>query len=251
MFHIVVARYQEDLTWLFDLLDTYPEAEAYVYNDGPPISQQHDRLHEIPGDKVPSEPTKYITYILDHYNHNYSHRVIFLQGDPAYHNPYICNLFKYMNQWKKDYQHLSYWAHPPPWGCAQAIADQTAPNITSFAPDAKVWHDIMDNNFQGEFHYDIFITHINPTKITVQDMANYFEFIPPTIIKKTYAAMFATTWDKIKEYSPEFWQRLHEFIITPLSQKTSTAEPRMTAKQRSCFMEYLWAPIFEGQAKKI
>ena len=245
--HIVIARYNERLDWLFNILDEYPGASASVYNDGNAIcipTTVSNRVTIIEGDKVPCEPTKYIKWILSNWNETilYDH-VVFLQGDPVYHNPTLNACFKCMDAWNLDFQTLSLLAHPHPWPMAKGILNGTAPNVIELGPGAMVWYDDMLDNMQGVHFKDPFWDHFmkNAPDVTVTYYANMFGFVPPCAMKKCIAACFSTSSKKINQIPYNTWRALHDFVINGCPRTT-----HLSAKYRAVYMEYLWAVIFES-----
>ena len=93
--HFVVARHREDLTWLWGFLEDHPGCSATVFNDGPAIEGMpllSARVSVKAGDGVPSEPTKYISFMLEHWGDGGlapggapGQRLVFTQADPFEH----------------------------------------------------------------------------------------------------------------------------------------------------------------------
>lgn len=244
--HIVIARYREDLGWLFSILRNHRTVLATVYNDGDDFDVPSDleaRVCVKPGDRVPAEPTKYLDYILAHWDCPTDETLVFLQGDPVYHNPTIGELFRYAGQWNKNYQNLTLFPHPPPfWGCSQQIDNGTAPNITAFGADARVWCDThMDEHFRGEYFKDEqWVRELfGQNNLTLTDMCQECGIRKPCgNILKTYSSMFATNWKHIQRHPKEVWLRTHHFV-TEGNRKTC----HLTQKDRACIIEYMWSVL--------
>ena len=78
--HIVIARYNESLSWLDTCLTPVQRRSVWIYNKGPdPISSQ---IKTLPN--VGREAHTYLTYIVENYE-SLPERVYFLQGDPFPH----------------------------------------------------------------------------------------------------------------------------------------------------------------------
>lgn len=78
--NIVIARYNESLSWLDTCLTPAQRRSVWIYNKGPdPISSQ---IKTLPN--VGREAHTYLTYIIENYD-NLPERVYFLQGDPFPH----------------------------------------------------------------------------------------------------------------------------------------------------------------------
>jgi len=78
--HIVIARYNESLSWLDTCLTPIQRRSVWIYNKGPdPVSSQ---IKTLPN--VGREAHTYLTYIIENYD-RLPERVYFLQGDPFPH----------------------------------------------------------------------------------------------------------------------------------------------------------------------
>lgn len=87
-FCIVVARYNEDLSW------TTPFSNVIIYNKGTPLTTN---FNQIVLNNVGREGHTYYKHIYDNYD-NLADYTIFLQGFPFDHSPnIISNLNKYLN----------------------------------------------------------------------------------------------------------------------------------------------------------
>ena len=245
--HIVVARHREDLQWLFEILRNHNNFSATVYNDGDEIGvpqELNERICIKHGDRVPCEPTKYTRYIIDNWDCSNDDVLVFLQGDPLYHNPTITRLFDHVDRWNANYQNLTLYPHPPSvgWGCSKEIENGTAPNITWFADDARVWCDTnMGEDFNGSYYVDNWTTDclIGNRNITVSNVCNTLGLEKPHgNILKAYSAMFATCWDAIKKHPKSVWHNVEDFVIKGYSTTGS-----MTQKERACIIEYMWAVL--------
>lgn len=253
--HFIIARHNENMDWLWPLLVKFSSWTASIYNDGAPLEQiktlEEDvqrRIEDIPGDKVPNEPSKYITYIIDNYDkliESDEERYVFTQADPFYHSPYFKELLLDSHEWKTPYQTLTLYPHPPPWICAQKIIDGTAPNIQYFTNGGKVWSEKeMDNNFMGSFIKDPFCLALQAQgkMITVSDLCEMFSIIFPEKIEKTYCALFGTTAKAIRKLSKSQWNSIRSFVVEGDAKFTIN----QNAKGRGAFIEYMWA-VFMSQ----
>lgn len=103
--HLVVARFNEDLSWLSKVSDTF---QIIVYNKGLPV--------DIPArTKLPikvrnlanlgRETDTYLMYIIENYE-NFPDRIIFTQGDPFPHSPKFLDLLESTESWQ-PYQPLT------------------------------------------------------------------------------------------------------------------------------------------------
>jgi hypothetical protein len=102
IFSIVVARYNEDLTW------TKQFSNVIIYNKGDPLT---DDFNEISLNNVGREGHTYYKHIYDNYD-ALADYTIFLQANPFDHSPnIISNLKKYVNNTELniDFEFLSEW----------------------------------------------------------------------------------------------------------------------------------------------
>lgn len=245
--HLVIARYQESLNWLYELLRLYPNIKAYIYNDGPDIIVPQDLSYRIIiklGDKIPAESTKYMQYILDNYsNQNKNTRVTFLQADPIYHSPDFFKLFECVNLWDDNYQNLCLYGHPPPWLCASDILNNNIENI-KYIGKGRIWSDIMKISFHGIIRPDEFINQLD-SNITIPYMCSCLDIKDVNPYKchiKAYAACFSTSWNRIYSLDKSLWSRIINFVDTG----ENTLAYSASQKTRAIYMEYMWSVIFHN-----
>ena len=93
---IVVARYNEDISW------TDQFQNVVIYNKGAPLN----RPNVIPLPNVGREPHTYYKYICDNY-HNLDDYTVFLQGHPFDHSRHIIQDVKNLTTFKGDFEFLS------------------------------------------------------------------------------------------------------------------------------------------------
>jgi hypothetical protein len=92
---IVVARYQEDLSWLNKIPST---CRALVFNKGAKISlEKHAEVVDLPN--FGRESDTYLRYLLYHHLPGAQERVIFTQGDPFEHSPDFLSLLTHIGDW--------------------------------------------------------------------------------------------------------------------------------------------------------
>lgn len=77
-FEVVVARYNEDLSWI---LKEFPNDKVTIYNKGKDDLNLPSNYHIIKLPNIGREAHTYIYHIINNYSH-LSKRVLFLQGDP-------------------------------------------------------------------------------------------------------------------------------------------------------------------------
>ena len=95
-FTMIVCRFQEDCSWLLDLLGVFPRSQLMLYNRGPELSttfREHSRVHIIEDSNDGNEEVAYLRYILDNYD-DLPDNIVFFQPDID-HNPSIITDIQY------------------------------------------------------------------------------------------------------------------------------------------------------------
>jgi hypothetical protein len=218
---LIVARHNEDLSWLD------PSWDVTIYNDGGYIE------NSIKGDGVPCETTKYVKYILDNWENSTDDILVFTQADPFIHNPTFIKVLESSAEWNSQFQPLSLIPHPSV-PIVKDIEAQTIPNLVKFKNGGMVWSDKnMDDNFQGEFWKDPFADELRTrTHMTMTKMCELLGISPKLNVEKTYSAIFATNWKKIKEHDKSVWQKVNDYVVHAPSQKDA-----------ACVIEYMWSVL--------
>jgi len=98
-FQILVARYHECPNW------TKEYSDILIYNKGPPITDPSMNSKQLPKN-VGREGHTYYTYICENYD-NLPDYVIFLQGNPFDHTPYLADRIKEFKESPRDFAFLS------------------------------------------------------------------------------------------------------------------------------------------------
>jgi hypothetical protein len=242
-FHVIVARYEENIDWLFNVLRKHTNWRTTIYNDGSLIyvpSEVQDRVNLFNGDKIPAESTKYLRFIIDNYETLESNeRLIFTQADPIYHNYTFCEVLEHTDKWNVNFQNLCLCPHPPPWGCGTEILKGSAPNITWFSDNARVWSDTdMDDFFRGKYFADDSWLCSYNRNTSVSKLCSEWGIQIPRHVDKCYCALFSTNWNSIKRVPLSTWNKLMDFNIH------GNADTRhMTQKLRACILESMWAVL--------
>ena len=257
--HLVVARHCEDLTWLLGFLEEHPDCTATVYNDGPPCDDVPEelvgRLSIRVGDGVPSEPTKYMAFMLEHWEDcaedapgaKPRQRLVFTQADPFTHSPDFMRLLEARDEWDSSYQNLTLWAYPPPWGgelIARILVGRAGAEdgVRIFSNGARVWSDgPMDDEFRGTRFWDPWLKELRGLTggTTLGDVWHTLLGFatPPPPADKTYAATFATDWATLRSFGRERWACLHDYVL----HGDERVSPGSTQKARSVLLEYMWS----------
>lgn len=108
---IVVARYTEDVRWVYRLLHMPSVKRVFLYNKNPAVPIQyhilvHPKLHykELPNKG--READTYVHHIIHHYD-DLGDTVVFTQGDPFEHAPEFWKFIHAYEKFDKVYQPIS------------------------------------------------------------------------------------------------------------------------------------------------
>jgi hypothetical protein len=100
----------------------------------------------------------------------------------------------------------------------------------------------MDDEFYGEYFKDEeWVKQLfGANNITLSGMCETLGISKPKgVIPKTYAAMFATSWQAIKKHPKDVWARAHNYVLHSTN--------HLTQKYRACVMEYMWAVLLHQE----
>ena len=170
------------------------------------------RAYLIPCDHVNAEASKYIQFIIDHYEslHEYEW-CIFTQAYPFDHSPDFIGLLEEHSSWKKPFQGLTYMAHPPKWGPWETLLQEK--DKREFINGNRLWcEQNMDEKYQGDGWNDPWLygmlnnKHLHTLTTFWNKMNNPYSL--PDAKPKWYSACFAVTPSQILKYDKEFWMNL-------------------------------------------
>ncbi len=176
--HIVIARYNESLSWLDTCLTPVQRRSVWIYNKGPdPVISQ---IKTLPN--VGREAHTYLTYIIENYE-NLPERVYFLQGDPFPHLE-IPPTFEIVQKWFRAWD-------------IQINRDGCSKNIKQ---------SIVDRNYREP--------NTDPCSLDFGDWmeAHVCPFRSP--IRWYMGAIFGISGSKIKNRSKEYYMSLLEDLQT-------------------------------------
>jgi hypothetical protein len=244
---IVVARYNEDLSWLKKIPKTI---KITIYNKG------NDDI-DFPFIQLPNigrESHTYLYHIIQNYD-NLAEQTIFCQGDSIFHSPDFLNLIK-NRKYFEPIQPLSafYW----PQG-------NTPPNYFSNPPlplldktqhlwikNNRVHVEYMDNEFRTvyPFYYaeDYYVRLIENVK-KLYNIDNILKFNVDRFRLKNvdlnelfpvcYAGLFAVSKDVIKQNSVDFYNNIMSILIYDVRYLDNNK-----ILDHGLFLEKLWLLIF-------
>nr|WP_265594328.1 glycosyl transferase family 90 [Haloferula sp. BvORR071] len=110
---MVVARYEEDISWIDAVPDFY---QVFVVNKGKPLDAsifQRQSPHIVEWPNIGRESDTYLNFMEKRWHQGYEW-MVFAQGDPFPHSPAFIQLLDRIDRWA-DFQPLSCrWFHLPP-----------------------------------------------------------------------------------------------------------------------------------------
>ncbi len=97
MITVIVSRYKEDISWLYNIADNILLEKFLIFNKGDnDIESKHSKIEIIDVPNKGREGGTYLDYIINNYD-NFPENLIFCQADPFDHNEGFLNLFNYEN----------------------------------------------------------------------------------------------------------------------------------------------------------
>ena len=236
---VVFARKAESLNWI-GYLSRRETFQVTVYNDGDPMEDQVLwRGIEIKiGDGVPGEASKYVRFIIEHYEslHEYKY-IVFSQGEPFVHSPDFIGLLDELPKQIAPFLPLTYRAYPSPWGPFKTFEEEL--DTGWFVNGYRVWCDTMDTNIQGSTWHDKWLDEFKKANgfHTLEDLWVELKipFSVPSKLIKMYSAIFAVSPHILLKFDKTFWNEMYAFLLA-------------RGKDGAVKLEYLWLPMFEAAA---
>ena len=245
---IVIARYNEDLSWLKKLPKTI---KITVYNKG------LDNL-DIPSIRLPNigrESHTYLYHIIQNYD-NLAEQTIFCQGDSIFHSPDFLELIK-NRKYFEPIQPLSafYWPEKDE-NNEISFSDPPLPLLEKtknlHIKGSRIHVEYMDNDFvtQYPYHYeaDTYAKFVSNVK-KIYNVSNVLEFNITRfrlknvdlnkLIPVCFAALFAVNRDVIRENSLDFYNNIMSIIL--YDHRIGLFNKQIDHGQ---FLEKLWLLIF-------
>jgi Protein of unknown function (DUF3431) len=211
---IVMARYKENLSWI-GYLGRNPEFRISIINDGDPLTDNvtYKNINMFKGDNLPAETTKYLLYIIHHYDH-LADRVLFTQANPFDHSPDFIGLLSVYDKWA-PIQNLTYRGHPPPWGPVDELYSEDS-NCITHIDNYRVYEDELEDNLQGVHYKDPYIPSFL-SQFTRDDILPYmfskFGIKRGPRCPKAFGACFSVTREIIHKYPREFYINLYNWML--------------------------------------
>lgn len=201
---LVIARYKEDIRWV-SYLGRKPDWDVFVYNDGPPLEPYFTPNFNIrKGDGVPSEGSKYLQFICDHYQTLDQYEwIVFIQADPFIHSPDFIGLLESNEHWQAPFQSLTYGPFPRYWNALNPNSSQTT-TPTTLNNFRYFLEDLNDDWTGGESDLRA------SCMIDAASVSHFFSYYGAKLgsMKRCFSACFATTPTAIRGQSYETWNKL-------------------------------------------
>lgn len=263
---IVIARYNEDLSWLVDIPKSI---KITIYNKG---NDDIDKMNSIKNLKftviklpnIGRESHTYLYHIINNYD-KLAHRTIFCQGDSIFHSPGFINLLKNVKLFQ-PVQPLSayywpegvepfYFSNPP-----KPLLDKTT-NL--WIKNSPIHVEYLDNNFVTRYPYlygqHHFVKLIELVK-KIYNIENVFKFFVDRFLLKNvdlddlfpvcYAGLFCINKEVILENSIDFYNNIMSMLIYELRYNTRYFKKNNIINNSTkyidwgLFLEKLWLVIF-------
>jgi len=248
---IVVARYNEDITWLKTYGINNPDINIYIYNDGATFDAITYNIIHIKGDNIPAESTKYLLHIInnyDYYEKLYETKtkkfIIFTQANPFDHSPDFIDLLDISNEWEEVQPLTLYGVDPIINNDFEKVIKEEISFVKKFSNNSRIWYDLMDESYQGiNLPFDWWNKYISYLgEDYFKKLWYYFGFQPVKPLIKVYAACFAVTPENIVKYPKKFWQNIYLWVLYG-----DNISKELSIKDRAIILEYTWYLIFTGE----
>ena len=249
---IVIARYNEDLSWLKKIPKSI---KITIYNKGLDNIEISDIKYNII--KLPNigrESHTYLYHIINNYD-NLAHKTIFCQGDSIFHSPGFLDLLKNV----KLFEHVQplsayYWPegekpfyfYNPP----KPLLDKTT-NL--WIKKNPIHVEYMDNNFITRYPYLYYQEHFMKLVELIKkyyNVDNVFKFFIERLRLKNvdindlfpvcYAGLFSVNKEVILDNSIDFYNNIMSMLLYDIRINVITNK----FIDFGLFLEKLWLVIF-------
>ena len=254
---LVIARYNEDLTWLKDVPKTI---KLTIYNKG----EDNIKYPFINLPNIGRESHTYLYHIINNYD-KLADQTIFCQGDSIFHSPGFINLLKNRKlfepiqplsafYWPEGIEPFYFYNPPKP------LLDETK-NL--WIKGNPIHVEYLDNNFITKYP-NLYLQHhfmklVELTK-KIYKVDNVFKFFVDRFRLKnidldelfpvSYAGLFAVNKEVILENSVDFYNNIMSMLLYDLRYDTRFSKEHNTQTSVSkpvdwgLYLEKLWLVIF-------
>jgi hypothetical protein len=221
---VVVARYNENIIWLNQLLDMEYITRIFIYNKGsehtiPTNIIQHPKVRCQNLPNKGRESGTYLHHIIHHFN-DLSDQVIFTQAHPFDQAPQFLEFLPYYEQWDPKYQQFSYiWfleeGVPP-----KSVVEEKATFFNKLVMFEQEYYldtlspvDFQDN---GIVNIQTQIRHLfDPKKGAIQNIIERYQIPIQRKTERTgvfnYGAIFAVSKQNIVKHGIAVYHRMKKF----------------------------------------
>jgi len=247
---IVIARYNEDLSWLRKIPK---KIKITIYNKG--LDDINIQSIKLPN--IGRESHTYLYHIINNYD-NLADKTIFCQGDSIFHSPGFIDLLKNHDLFE-PVQPLSayYWPEEiPPFLFSNPPKSILNKTKNLWIKDSPIHVEYADNNFVSRYPYiyfqEQFIILVELIKKTYNIDNVYKFFVERFRIKNVdlnelfpicYSGLFSVDKEVILENSIDFYNNIESILIYAY-----VLNSRYSNKQKpvdwGLFLEKLWLVIF-------
>jgi hypothetical protein len=243
---IVIARYNEDLSWTKKLPNSI---KITIYNKGNDI--------DYPCIKLPNvgrESHTYLYHIIENYN-NLADQTIFCQGDSIFHSPDFLNLIKNRKLFE-PIQPLSafYWPEGEP---PKYLSNPPLPILEAtknlWIKGNRLHVEYMDNEFRTVYPYyyqEYYFDKLTKYMKEIYKVKNVLKFnIDRFHLKNVninelfpvcYAGLFSVNKEVIRENSIDFYKNIMSILLNDVKYWSDG----VTKLDHGLYLEKLWLLIF-------
>jgi len=243
---LVIARYNEDLSWL----EKVPKhIQITIYNKGAD-DLQYPCIY-LPN--VGRESHTYLYHIINNYE-DLAHRTIFCQGDTIFHSPEFIDLLHNAEKFE-DMQPLSayYWKEgEPPYYFSNPPTPLLEETRNLWINNNPVHVEYMDNNFTTRFphlYFEHYFVRLNEYVSKQYNVNNIFQFwtqrfrLPNVDLDELfpvcYAGIFSVDKHVILDNSVDFYNNIMNSILYDIRMKDDSKQFDI-----GLYLEKLWLVIF-------
>jgi len=253
---IIIARYNEDLSWLKKIPKTI---KITIYNKGlDDIKIAGVKYDIIKLPNIGRESHTYLYHIINNYD-NLAHKTIFCQGDSIFHSPGFLDLLKNVILFE-PVQPLSafYWPEGEPphyfYNPPKPLLDETKYLWIKKNP---IHVEYMDNNFVTKypyFYYEQYYIKLVEFVKETYNVDNIFKFFVERFRLKNvdindlfpvcYAGLFCVNKEVILENSIDFYNNILSMLLYDYRKGFVLNNMNMKFIDWGLFLEKLWLVIF-------
>ena len=259
---IVIARYNEDLTWLKKIPKTI---KITIYNKGlDDIKIAGVKYDIIKLPNIGRESHTYLYHIINNYD-NLAHKTIFCQGDSIFHSPGFLDLLKNVKLFE-PVQPLSafYWPEgEKPYYLSNPPIPVLEKTKNLWIKKSPVHVEYMDNNFCTRYpyiyqqHHFIKLVELVKKIYNINNVLQYF--VERFLLKNVdlddlfpvcYAGLFCVNKEIILENSIDFYNNILSMLIYDIRYDTrffkngNVISKNTKSVDWGLFLEKLWLVIF-------